>query len=235
MASALRYLPRPAGSLARRVYPSLEPSLLQPYFRLRALARMRRNNGKARRLLEIGPGARPLQGFESLDVVGRRHVDYVCDIEQGLPFGAGTFDLVYSSHVLEHVPWFASARVVNDWFRVLKPGGRLEVWVPDGEMIARVLLTAARTGSFIEDDGWRVRNEPGSPDLWANGRLFYGANPGYPSWHKAVFTEGWLTELFAGAGFVAVRRAGADEYRGGANHGPINLGIFGDKPGGPRT
>ena len=59
-------------------------------------------------------------------------MDYVYDAGKPLPFEDNTFDLVYASHVLEHIPWYKVEEVVKEWVRILKPGGVLEVWVPDG-------------------------------------------------------------------------------------------------------
>ena len=71
-----------------------------------------------------------------------RNVDYVADAMTRLPFPDKTFDVVYASHVLEHLPWFHTEAILREWRRVLKPLGRLEVWVPGGQFIAEVLLTA---------------------------------------------------------------------------------------------
>lgn len=49
----------------------------------------------------------------------------VCD----LPFASGTFDIVISSEVIEHTP--DPARAVREMSRVLRPGGRLALTVPN--------------------------------------------------------------------------------------------------------
>lgn len=46
--------------------------------------------------------------------------------------------LLYASHVLEHIPWYKTEEVLREWVRVLKPGGVLEVWVPDRLKYARL-------------------------------------------------------------------------------------------------
>jgi len=85
---------------------------------------MRRN--RCLRRLEIGPGPERLPGFETLNIVGGRQVDYVADAAGRLPIADNTFDLVYASHILEHIPWFCTEEAMHEWVRVLKPGGR---WV----------------------------------------------------------------------------------------------------------
>jgi len=49
-----------------------------------------------------------------------------------LPFDTGSLDFVYSSHLLEDfLDW---APVLKEWVRVLKPGGKLIVMVPDRQL-----------------------------------------------------------------------------------------------------
>lgn len=57
-----------------------------------------------------------------------------------LPFRSASFDLVYFSHFLEHLPRAAVAGFLNQCLQVLKPGGILRLVVPDcEEMVATYL------------------------------------------------------------------------------------------------
>jgi SAM-dependent methyltransferase len=197
------------------------------------ISRMR-YGGRATRCLEIGPGKRRIQGFETLNIVAGWNVDYVCDAARHLPFPDGTFDIVYASHILEHVPWYQTERVLSDWARVLKPGGKLEVWVPDGLKICEAFVAAELNGSerFLED-GWFRFNEGKDPCRWAAGRVFtYGDGSGrtdHPNWHRALFSARYLRKLFEAVPLQDVRQLRRDEVRGD-DHGWINLGVTGTKP-----
>lgn len=48
-----------------------------------------------------------------------------------LPFSSESFDCVYSSHMLEHLPRNIVPRLLNEIYRVLKPGGVVRTVVPD--------------------------------------------------------------------------------------------------------
>lgn len=48
-----------------------------------------------------------------------------------LPYDDNSVDVIFSSQALEHVSKFAVAPTLLEWKRVLKPGGRLQVQVPD--------------------------------------------------------------------------------------------------------
>ena len=56
----------------------------------------------------------------------------VLDVATGLgTFGAGAFDAVLASNILEHFVPDATAAIVGDIFRLLRPGGRLIVVQPN--------------------------------------------------------------------------------------------------------
>ena len=193
-----------------------------------------RHRGRTGRRLEIGPGQFPLEGFETLNIHAGRWTDYVRDAAGALPFDDGTFELVYASHVLEHVPWYQTAGTLAEWVRILAPGGALEIWVPDGLKIARAFVDAETNGhDCFADDPWTKLNDEKDPCKWAAGRLFtYGdddGNPASPNWHRALFSPRYLRKCLADAGLIDVRLMEPSEVRG-ADHGWINLGMRGVKP-----
>jgi SAM-dependent methyltransferase len=186
------------------------------------------------RYLEIGPGDERIEGFETLNIFRGPGVDHVCDASKPLPFKDNAFDLIYASHVLEHIVWYQTEAALREWIRILKPGGVLEVWVPDGLKICQTLLNYELNGiSDIDKDGWYRLNPRKDPYVWVNGRIFtYGdgtGNPNHPNWHRAIFTLGYLKELFERVGFINVREMECSEVRG-YDHGWINLGVKGTKP-----
>jgi SAM-dependent methyltransferase len=200
------------------------------------LARVARviNSRNAFRRLEIGPGPRRLPGFETLSVVGGRSVDYIADASKRLPFRDQTFDLIYASHIIEHIPWYLTANALREWVRILKCGGRLEVWTPDGLKIARAFVAAEDNDSLeFHADGWWRFNESKDPCVWMAGRCFsYGDGSGradHPNWHRALFSERHLRALMTNVGLIDIRRLERADVRG-HDHGWINLGLVGTKP-----
>jgi len=192
-----------------------------------------RNRSRGYRRLEIGPGAQRLPGFETLNVVLDDNTDYVLDASRALPFADGSFDLIYSSHSLEHIPWYQVETALREWVRILKVGGRLEVWVPDGLKICQTLVDYETTGdNYISRDGWYKFNPDKDPCVWAAGRLFtYGDGLGrsdHPNWHRAIFTPRYLRLLLGKTGLVDLQQLDAAAVRG-ADHGWINLGMSGIK------
>jgi SAM-dependent methyltransferase len=193
-----------------------------------------RNKGAQNRCLEIGPGENRIQGFETLNIRWNKSVDYVADASKPLPFSDNTFEIVYASHVLEHIPWYKVQDTLREWTRILKAGGQLEVWVPDGLKICKALVDFELRGeNYIEKDGWYRYNPEKDPCKWAAGRLFtYGdgmGNPRSPNWHRSMFTPRYLRLLFEKAGLTDIRQLNPQDVRG-YDHGWINLGMIGTKP-----
>ena len=80
--------------------------------------------------LHLGCGSRHIPGFVHIHAQPAPHVDIVRPVEK-LPMGDNSASLIYASHVLEHFGRHAYMAVLQEWFRVLKPGGILRLSVPD--------------------------------------------------------------------------------------------------------
>lgn len=57
-----------------------------------------------------------------------------------LPFDNDTAEIIYASHLLEYFDMEEGADVLKEWLRVLQPGGRLYVSVPDFAALQRIYL-----------------------------------------------------------------------------------------------
>jgi len=66
----------------------------------------------------------------SFDIREEAKADVVCDVRY-LPVPAQTFDIVFSSHTLEHFGWTNVDKVLREWCRILKVGGELRLSVPN--------------------------------------------------------------------------------------------------------
>jgi predicted SAM-dependent methyltransferase len=54
---------------------------------------------------------------------------------EGVPFDDNSFEVVYHSHVLEHFQKNDAPKFIAECYRVLKPGGKIRIAVPDLEQI----------------------------------------------------------------------------------------------------
>jgi len=64
----------------------------------------------------------------------------VHDLAKGIPFADNSIDVVYHSHVLEHLDRDVATLFIREIARVLKPGGILRIVVPDFERCCRAYL-----------------------------------------------------------------------------------------------
>jgi predicted SAM-dependent methyltransferase len=87
------------------------------------------------RILDIGCG--PYKTFPHWTGVdnghhwGTRGVDVRVDTAEKLDvFGSRSWDGVFSSHLLEHIPYENVPNTLKEWVRVIKDGGHLMLYLP---------------------------------------------------------------------------------------------------------
>lgn len=88
--------------------------------------------------LHLGCGNRYIPGFVHIDAVDFPHVDHVASIDNLSFIPDNSVDLIYNCHVLEHFKRRDVGRVLQEWKRVLKPGGTLRISVPDFSKLCEV-------------------------------------------------------------------------------------------------
>jgi predicted SAM-dependent methyltransferase len=89
--------------------------------------------------LQIGSRQRN-SGWKTLDIVAGPEIDYVGDCTDLSQFSDGSVEELYASHVLEHVPYAELPRTLREWHRVLVPGGKVMIAVPDMNILAQIFV-----------------------------------------------------------------------------------------------
>jgi predicted SAM-dependent methyltransferase len=94
------------------------------------------------RLLNLGSGPRGLaaSNWINVDAFHDTNVHHLMDFGRPFPFADGSFDGIFSEHVLEHFSREDGARVLRECRRVLAPGGFLRVIVPDAGKILQAYV-----------------------------------------------------------------------------------------------
>jgi SAM-dependent methyltransferase len=105
--------------------------------------------------LEIGPGSNPscdpdhtvfLDKFPSKEAWFK--IDIISDATS-IPVSDSSFDYVFSSHCLEHVP--DTIGTLKEWLRILRPGGRLVLVLPHSGRTWESLRTLSSLEHHIRD------------------------------------------------------------------------------------
>ena len=80
----------------------------------------------------MGCGNKPREGYINADIFEGPNIDEVFEFDN-VPYLDGTISAISSEHALEHVGWKRSDRALQEWTRVLKPGGELHIKIPEFE------------------------------------------------------------------------------------------------------
>jgi SAM-dependent methyltransferase len=99
--------------------------------------------------LHLGCGRRQIPGYVHIDVVDYPHVDHVSSIDNLSFLPDSSVQLIYNCHVLEHFKRREVQRVLQEWYRVLAPGGVLRLSVPDFAALCEVYMRSRDLGLVI--------------------------------------------------------------------------------------
>jgi len=174
------------------------------------------------RRLHIG-GVAAAPGWEVLNANAAPCVDHVGNANDLSRFADGTFSDLYASHVLEHFDHAGEVQaVLVEWLRVLAPGGRLHVSVPDLDVLADLFLLKDRLSI---DERFKVMV------------MMFGAHADRYDYHQVGLNEEILALLLTGAGFIGVERVAdlgffEDTSRAKFHGMPISLNMRATRPGG---
>src|SRR5207247_2730434 len=79
-------------------------------------------------IIDIGCGTKKLDGAFGLDRRKERGVDVICDFEHAVPLKTNAIDVVYMSHIMEHIKDLIP--FMEEVYRVCRPGAEIRVIVP---------------------------------------------------------------------------------------------------------
>lgn len=120
------------------------------------------------------------------------------DLRHGIPAEDNSLDLVYHSHLLEHLSYVDGISFMKECFRVLAPGARMRVLVPDLEIWINAYVNKNR---FFFEEYRKVLD----PQIYVpNASIFMGMLHNHE--HKCGYDFESLTWLVEHVGFVDVKR-----------------------------
>ena len=130
--------------------------------------------------LQIGPGNVYIPGWVNIDLFSSVRADCYANA-LAIPYPEKTFDIVYASHVLEHMNRHTILAALTHWKFLLKDGGTLRLSVPDFKAICEYYT--------LSGDVQKVLG------------LLYGGQRISLDTHKIAFDQIFLTKCLKTVGF----------------------------------
>lgn len=142
--------------------------------------------------LNLGCGDMILEGFINCDLYNTK-AEVKCDVSK-LPYEDNYADVIYASHIIEHFDFYEAFKVLAEWKRVLKVGGRLVIETPDLLESCRKFVNADEQGRLALYGHFFARP-------WVDGQV-----------HKFLYTEVQLGWTLGQLGFKDIKRVPALRY-----------------------
>ena len=172
------------------------------------------------RRLHIGGETRS-PDWEVLNAVPGDHVDHMGDAADMSEFDDNTFSELYASHILEHLDYVDEInQALIEWHRVLTPGGKLYISVPDLDRLAALFLDRE---NFTPDERFDIM------------RIIFGGHTSEYDYHVVGLNEEFLSSYLAVSGFVNIRRVESfgiftDTSEMRIRSMPISVNLVAEKP-----
>ncbi len=201
---------------------SLRFRLRQQYWRWAASGKISRYlRGASSPKLQIGAGYNLLGGWLNTTLYPFAPGAVYLDASQPFPLPAGSFDYVFSEHVIEHLEFDEASIMLGESARILKSGGCFRLATPD---LAQIIAIYAQPKSPAQAEyiRWIMDNFRPAVGEYNPAHVI---NQSFHGWrHKFIYDEPTLVQVLERAGFTAVTRvspgeSGDENLRGIEQHG----------------
>jgi len=145
--------------------------------------------------VQFGSANKFLDGFLNTGIPGKIHID----ITKNLPFKDNSVDLIFNSHLAEHIERNQFKHFLRDTYRILKKGGVHIIATPSIEKCAHILYCKGKkNASFLKNEFRKFTTEPVSSAYFLQGvsHMYYH--------HKFIYDLEEMTLLAKKAGYKSV-------------------------------
>jgi tetratricopeptide (TPR) repeat protein len=180
-------------------YKPLDQTALNNKKQLEEFLRNRDGQGKK---LHLGCGSKILESYWNVDIFQGKGVDEVFELDS-IPYKDNSISEIYSEHALEHVILDRAGKAIIDWYRVLQPGGKLTLRIPDFQQCCENY----------------IKSEPTSYDrLWYKWTIYgiqksQAGEPDDAQIHKSGFSKSEIEIVLKRAGFEIEKSFNYDGFR----------------------
>lgn len=153
--------------------------------------------------LNLGCGGYPKEGWANYDLISHPGV-ISRDLTSGLPEPANSVDVIFSEHFLEHIEQPKAIDLLRHCHRVLKPGGEIQIVMPDLRKVCEMYLSR-------DFDGLRALGLFESNQ----GSLCRFVNQAMRAWgHQFIWDVDEFSAVLASIGFREIAEVPMDERMG---------------------
>lgn len=132
-------------------------------------------------------------------------VDLMCNVLDGLPYEESSVDEVVFNEALEHLNRWQGLKVLQDLYRILKPGGVLNLTVPPSMKQMQILLMQMQKTRNVTMDDFFHAHEKFSIWKWHDD-VAGATNPGKSigDSHLTFYTQYTLRPILEYVGFKII-------------------------------
>lgn len=153
--------------------------------------------------LQLGTGRNSKEGWLNSDLRPLSGQVLYLNARRRFPFGDGTFDYVYSEHMIEHLPFRDGLKMLAECRRVLKPGGVLRISTPDLQFLIGL---CGPEKSDLQKRYLRWSVDTYMPEALSADEAFV-VNLFMRNWaHRFIYSETVLRQALEHSGFGDIRR-----------------------------
>ena len=150
-----------------------------------------RKDGQGK-LLNLGCGGKREPGYINVDLFTGPSVDEVFDFDE-IPYLNDTIGGINSEHSLEHVGWERADKALQEWWRVLMPGGKLMLKIPEVEDCFK---------KYIETPPENVAHRQWYKYTVYGIQKSQGGEPDEAQYHRCGFSQKEICDKLQDLGFI---------------------------------
>lgn len=142
--------------------------------------------------LHLGCGSKHLKEYINIDIRYLPGVDEVNNVRFLRNYKENSIDEIYACHILEHFGRWEYKDVLKRWFKILKPGGKLRLAVPNFNSICEYYTKTSDLKPLIG--------------------LLYGGQDYDENYHYITFDYFTLKQDLLNIGFITIQTWDTEKY-----------------------
>lgn len=158
--------------------------------------------------LHLGCGPFCLDGWLNTDICCSKLDIYYLDAGRNYPFPDNSFNYIYSEHLFEHLDLEQATRMLQECFRILIPGGKLRLAMPNFHFLMDLYFHPEEETNrkYLDWSYSRFIHKKINLNVDKRNYPVYVINNFFHDWgHNFIHTPENLTEIATALGFVHIQ------------------------------